>query len=1672
MKKKIISIVVAVALVITSVSAYMVFNKDGSYVFAAEFREGYVIEPVDIDETGVAVTSEFLFKWEEDVEAVTLDELEAGLSVSPDTEIVIREGEEGFIIAPVNPLLKNTIYVFDFKGITWVYKTEAEFAVIGTFPRDKATNVPTNSGIEFVFNYEGAEVEDYVTIEPELKGRFEVHNKVVVFVPKELEEKTVYTVTLKAGLPLGDSDKKLSDDVVFSFETEFESDYEDQGGYLSFNSLLNEYGTEGVQEISWDYYVYDKDVDLETSINIYAYKDVNSFMAELDNYSAMPFWSNYGLMDNLMESKNLDKVMSFEYELEENPNYPNFLTLPDSLDAGFYLVDVEWNGYHTQTLAQVTDLSFYYEQNTNGDLFWVNDLGTQQPVEGASIELYGDVSGESSLVTDEKGLATKIGQRTSETADTKIYHIQKDNQHSVVYSLQMNNWYSYSSTGDSYWKYFKTDRSLYQPDDTVEFFGFAKGRYEEIDLDKVTVQVSQGGYYYWDFLPYSIDELALVKADVSVDNGFYSGKLELPNLAEGSYEISVKYEGDRIASSYLTVEKYVKPSYKIEIEGDKKAIFTDEAINYTVKTLFYEGTPVSKLDFNYNIGGITYEDGYLTTDLKGEQVISYVPDYVAGHQGPQYYYISAYADLPESGSIYTNSDFRVFFNDIHIEPIGSREGTRHTLTVQANDVVLDRINSGETESEDNELYSRYYNPYSADFLGDAAAEVTVDGILYRKEWIRYENGEYYDYINKEVRKQYSYDLETTKVESFSITTDENGYVEYSFDKPVEEDVYYTAELVAKDGKNRRMEYNIYFGQQWEYEPRYGDYYHLELDKENYDLDDEVTASFMNNQEIYKDGKYLFVVNQKGVLDVEVTDGPVFTTTFDEEYIPMARLTGVYFTGKGYLSAGNAQAQFDYSTKDIQLTIESDQTSYKPGDVVKIHLNATTLDANGNEVPVSDAVVNLSLVDEALLALSDMTINPLEDLYSSVNGYPLVTYASHGDGIQGGGYFRGYGMVTDETMEMGMDMGMDMAAVPMDGAEEMLKSDTSSNADVQVRSEFKDTALYAVVHVDANGEADLEFTLPHNVTSWRVTGAAISNELQAGSQEESLIVTLPFFLNTSISQMYLVGDNPYIGVTAYGTDLKEGESLNYSVIVEDAVTGGDIHSFVTAGQAFERVNLELGQFEDAGIYKVIVKGIREDGSGDAIELKVEVKETYHTKALSDYYSLETGLKIATNNEGNTTLTFVDEGKGFYLPTLYRLSYNGGKRVDQKYLGYAIAQILNQQFDMDLQRDEVYISDYMPGDGGVAILPYADTEVEITVNMLPLIKEEINTQMVLMYLQNSWYNDTLSEKGAVLYGLAQLGEPILYDLSQYAKIEDLDDLDKMYVALAYAEFGDLYKAKEIYNELIGTDVEEYDERAYINLGNDDDNYRLTALGMLLTEKLDLDIHAKYYDYLLNTYNKEYSVNPQLATYVLSMMEKVSQVEGSVTYEYNGTTVDLDLSGWGNSITIPSSTLNQLNITKVTGDLAVIASYEGALNEAIVNDDSLSVTRKYYNYQTNEETTTFNQGDIVKVVLNWNVENDAIDNYYQLSDYLPSGLEAINNPWNYGLNRNGGYSWFREVSDQKVSFFIYKDKEMNYDPLTYYARVTSPGTFNAEAPIIQGTNIQDSMYIGERDTIIITE
>lgn len=77
-------------------------------------------------------------------------------------------------------------------------------------------------------------------------------------------------------------------------------------------------------------------------------------------------------------------------------------------------------------------------------------------------------------------------------------------------------------------------------------------------------------------------------------------------------------------------------------------------------------------------------------------------------------------------------------------------------------------------------------------------------------------------------------------------------------------------------------------------------------------------------------------------------------------------------------------------------------------------------------------------------------------------------------------------------------------------------------------------------------------------------------------------------------------------------------------------------------------------------------------------------------------------------------------------------------------------------------------------------------------------------------------------------------------------------------------------------------------------------------------------------------------------------------------------------------------------------------------------------------------------------------------------------IKNTYQMNLKREDDFYYYRDVDGQKVTFHVYKESEKH--TVSYYARIASLGAYKAEATIIQGNRVKDSINMSEESFITI--
>ncbi len=1676
MKRRIFSMCLAAVILIGCTA----LPRLGTEVYAGEIRGGFTLTPENQDSTGVRIDSAFLLSTQE--RELTEGEVREKLQITPAVEFDVKKTEKGIRIIPQEKLKENSIYAFAFAEATWLFQTENEFYLQGVMPAHEAVEVPLDSGIEFLFSVAGAaKLEQYIEISPETKGSFEQRGNLAVFVPKERwKPKTIYTVLVKAGLPLGDSGKVLKEERAFQFETADKTSIFGTWGkyeYLDFMTWQNEIAVKDKPKLELNYYSSEESKDkITVGLELYHFDKAEDYIRALSEKANTPVWSNYA--DGMVNKDKLRKAATLEQTIardEESWSYP--LELPITLPAGYYLLEAKCGKAAAQTFLQVTDISSYFRKTDTQDVLWLHQVKSGNLLADAEVISFETADKDGKAIvpkeiertkTNKEGIAllskkaigpTALILRSGE-AEAVMYYRSWD-----YMPYYWKSFYYDRGKMSNYWNVLQLDRNLYQPTDKVGVFGFIMPRYEENgnvllskedriaktqQITKVTAEITQD---YWYFYRNSDRSLAHVVKELEVTDGFYSDELELPNLAEGSYQLRIRLGDQMIQTRYFRVEEYVKPAYKITITREKPAVFWHEPMNFTVNTQFFEGTPVSRLDFHYAFYGQDGEDGNGQTDVEGKAQISYQPIKKNTEETIAYCEASVSATLPESGEITGMESFRVFLKDAELKANAELKSGEGILSGQLHGITLERLNNGTAKD-------------SEDYLDKPLAEHELTAELYRNKWVRTESGQHYDYINKIVVKEYEWHLEKNLLERKHLTTDVDGKFEYRREMKKEEDVYYTAILKTLDRSGNSIKQELYF---WSKGDWYGNWYErnegfsLTADKMSYQIGDTAELKLMEAGKEVSGKKVLYITAQSGLRQA-FTSGSKIRLPYTEQEVPKLTVSAVVFGG--YAAQEVARESIYYDTEQAKLEIKAvtEKESYRPGEEVKLLLEVKDLAGK----PAANGKVHVKAIDEALLALSGKQEYILQELYQIISDGLGEEYFSHG--VQQNFLERG-----KEAMGT-LNMKTEESAVMAEAASDKAKDSGSNKESVRVREKFLDTAVFRLVELDENGKAVMSFQLPDNITSWRFLLSAVTSDLKAGSGTQNLKVSLPFFINASLNTEYLQGDQMVLGVTGYGSELKSDTKIEYQAFLDDKLIAK------VSGKAFERVGLELPAFQQEGELALKVQARADNGLADALGYKLKVLSTHHEKVVSQVLAAEQGMKLQSNDQGMTLVCFIDREKSKYLPELYDMNYYYGERIDQRFVAKLAGELLKeiqgeQGYVQELE--EIKISEYQKENGGIAVLPYAEDDVEITVQMLPLLidlsdssKDKINRQLIQAYLTGKLQEQGSREIAKLLYGLALLRQPILDKLAEYDRIENLSLEERLYIALAYAELGDGYRAGQIYEKSVVPLLEKYDTVVSLRQGDKAESYRLTGIAMLLAQKLGKEEALKMFRFQTDNSSEYHFSGAHKLNFIKKALKQTQLVDSQISYTYLGQEKKEKLEEYPISVKLPSLKLKDLHITEVVGNVDIVLTYPKTERLSSSSDKYLKVERKYF--VNGVETKEFKEGDIIEVCLTWDISPEAPEGSYRITDYLPAGLKPIQKNFSF-LRSNYYYDWYwQDVEGQKVSIYARYWKEMNEEDRThvYYARVVSPGEFKAEAVVMQGMQLRDHIFVGEPEKIKISK
>jgi hypothetical protein len=1649
-------------------------------------RDGFVLVPTMFSRSGVDSLSAFVLRTPEGFGAA-LPEVTIDGQPRP---VVVREDDSTFLVTPSIPLVSNSLNVFRVNGgegeLTWVFQTSVAFEIASTLPRNQSTHVPVRTGIEIVFSFgEDIDIAEHFRIYPRVEGEFIHRGSTAIFMPAApLAYGQIYTVAVTSGVGAPGTSESIAADYVFSFETTpapgTRTDWRSPA--VHFFSHHVEFPSFAAPSVNF-WLNYDRNTARPViEMSLYPIRDRAQAIAAVNRLAGTPGWSQIPQEDRFVDVTGLPRVHASRITRNDNTQrWDETFTLPNTLPPGFYVLDAVAGDTRNQVIIQITDLAVQVIADNDKALLWINDMTTGQPV--ANAKVFDPITGRTATATA-YGIAVLDRMLTeneylvitaADGTEAVVFAHSSAFQHfwggRIWSAWDYGGWnpWSNAAANSQYWAVLQLDRTLFQRGDTVSLWGFAQNRRSDENITHVTAVLTE--HAWWWGAP---DRDTLHRQNIPVANGSYAGEIRLPNLSPGSYELAV-YHGDVLLSSvFFSVMDYVKPPYQLRVASDKQAIFAGEEVTFTARTEFFEGTPVPDLGISYSAWGWnlrTPDGGTRQTGLDGTIGVTMRPVADDQHrsewnqvQGETQVQFIAEATLPEIGWVHEQAAVRVFINDIDVRAEASRTGRNANLSVNIHHIVLDRINDGTAE-------------HWGDFLGAPKSGHRVSAEIVEIWWERVQDGQGYDFVTRQVVPRYRFVRRERVLQSFTMTTGPSGNARREFQVPDTEKRSYVARVTTTDGNGRTIRHDAFIGQDftWFFQQAGEDFPFLYgANPDGYDLGDLVELTVMRGEDPVVQGNFLFVVVQDGILSYHVGRNTL-AFPFGERHVPNVQVFAYHFNGHTYHTSG-AMAQrlrYDARTRELVVSISTCKEEYRPGDTVAVTVSAADLSGTPKA-----ANVNISLVDEALFALMDYSADTLAMLYRNISDSLRISLATHrsfiSDGIEN---LTGFAGGTNDMMMAESALRPAATAAPGMGAE---RTADDGGSGTRIRERFEDTAIFASVRTNAQGEAVFTFTLPDNITSWRLTASGISDDLYAGNTVQAVRVSQPMFLHYTLNSVFLAGDKPYVGVNAYGTSLTGGERVTFEVWRENAP--GDVRR--ATGTAFERVNIPLWEMAEEGFGELIIRVEADNGYNDAIRHPYQVLTSHRHVDVAKFYDVTPATVFDVNPGGLTQITFTDKGRGQFLHDLFSLRHIGrsGARLEALIARREATYLIQTHFpDAPLfgGAGSVNVLDYQTEAGGIAILPYAHADIQTTVLLIPFIRDDVNLIALRDYLWNAFRGAATANDGVLaLYGLAQLGEPVLLELQRYARLADLSVRNAAYIGLAFAATGETHEARGLYDARIAPHVQRLTPYYRVNAGvNRAEILDATSVAALLAAKLGYPEAMGLHQYAVRNRFGTFDprdpfrsdahllLNIERLLFIRNEIGNHANAAVSITYTLFGKTVTRDLGHGGQfTLRIPAQNMHEFKLISVAGEAGAVSIVRTPLEDLESVDTELTVRREFFKSGSNVSATTFEQGDLVRVQITVDYSRRAMSGSYIITDFLPAGLVHVANSARAGdRTTTPGWHVWAAAEGQRVTFYDFNGRFDRVHTYYYYARVINPGAFKAEGTLVQSVGAREYITVG---------
>jgi len=1580
-------------------------------------EDKYELTALSSDKQGIEKNTVFQLTSKEEVNSNFIKDK---LQIIPDREYKI-EKLSGTVhnIIPSTALENDKVYQIKINdegyNYSWAFQTKKKLEIQSTIPIDDSRYVPADSGIEMYFTLGGLEeMDDYFEIKPHVDGKFIYKDNTVIFVPEELEENIYYTVTIKKGYGLKDSEQKLEEDYTFTFNTKLE-----KYSQVYFDKPLTNVYVDNVKMIE----AYTNDESIEYDINIYQYSNADYFEDNIKDSAETGKFLKTG--DSIESVEGIAKINTIKQKpnIIYRHNSPKAIFELPELVKGYYLLefvsDYETN-YH---FLQINDMLIYNAFFDNQIFVYAAEGKNSNGIADAAVVVNGEHLG----FTDDNGILL-IDKDTSVYEDKAILmRVEAKGFSDFIYaeSFHFGNYFYRSQFEEyKYLRYIDTDRPAYLPTDKINVWGFARHR-DDRSVNQVRIELVEPS-----------TDLVLEEKTVDLsDIGTYQTEFEINNITS-TYCIINVYDNDiLISAKYISVLKYTKPLYILNGEFENEFVYSGEDMEYKLSANFFDGYPVPNLElkldtYYYNYGGYTdYEivDNLVDLGDKGKVSIPINTNIISNGWRPVTINVNTWNSKAEDKSTGITNRFEIF-------------PKRKMLEIEQSNSSPDSVDILFHELDNSKYKSETYSGYK-DLRGNPLNDkIRVNIIESHHEKVK--KGEHYDYINKVYVIDYDYKLVENTVYS-DVSETVNGHAAITIPNYNPERNYKVA-AIYEDGMGGIKEEAYVEGNISNYYE--GLYYSLEKtdSKKSYRLNDNINLQLKYNNNDVKNtenDKLIILLMQNGLIDYKISDNTSTDLAFTEDCIPNIMINSVYIkNGYTYSVEFLDFLYYDTSERQIHFDVTTDKEEYLPGEEVVLKIHAK--DEN-NKPCIAD--VNVSVVDEAYFAVFEKNVYTLNSLYTTV-------------------WETGLNAVYLSNIDLSI---YDRGAAEKGGGGDHYDS---------FRSEFKDTNIFKTVTTDKKGNASLKFKLADNLTSWRITYQGISDKQYAGSGTKNITVSLPFYIDMIMGKEYLKEDNISASLRVFGTQAKTSEEVEYEIKLIDKETKKE-YKYSQTGIIGDYTNISFGKLP-AGDYEIsayagcgdLEDGIKEEFS--VVDSTIYFNNTDYYKlsegtVLEEVYSnpIITLFNESTSDFYNS-LSDISNSSGKRIDQIV-CSLIANKYINEYF-----------KTDLPFDEEELLseISKYMVEYGGFSLFTYSDADAQLTAKLMNVADNDYFKGKSKIYFkrildQSDVYTTDIA---ASLWGLAKFREPVLLTVYDLLENGELNARDKIYLSLALTELGDNNTAKRYYKELT-SDLKEAGNYLYFESNADEstgytENYELTALLAVLGGKLQsYDTSDKLFKYIYNNPSEYTLSNFEQLIYIMNRdimsLDEIKDLFGEITVTAGGNKKAYKLKLFDReSFSVPKEEIQSIKFSGIRGSIGCKVEALGNKDDLEKNKtDKFSLNIAYILKDSPQKQMSFNHSDTVKVTIMPSFADDINRGSYEITYVVPAGFRFI--------EAEKQMPFWTEEDGQKLKFNFYYDTE-NFAaiPITFYIQAAQTGEYTVDYTVIKENSEVKLNYIDKHTLTIM--